>query len=235
MALLTASLLALSAFVSPYAACGAPTGASATVLVAADVSLSHPKGAVESGDQIAAIAPDGSCAGVVTWDGDGAALTVWVDDPFTEEREGMIPGEPVALSVWDASTGESHTSDVLGVKLKAPYGEAGAFAPDELYVLEGITGTSAPDEPQQAFSLDQSYPNPASRRTTVSFSTDARETVVLEVFDALGRQVSQPLDGELPAGQHTVVLDVSGLASGVYVYRLRTATRSLQNRLTVSR
>ena len=236
MLVVLASIFSLSAFVSPYAACGYPTGASATVLVGAEVSLSHPDGPVESGDQLAAIAPDGSCAGVVTWDGDGAALTVWVDDPFTETREGLIPGEPVSLAIWDASTGQSYEPDVLGTKINAPFGDPDVFMPDELYILEGITSTSQVDTPTNAeFGLAQNYPNPAQQQTTISFSLDEAGAVSIEVFDTLGRLVAVPLDQELQPGTHETTLDVGSLASGTYVYRLRTADQSLHRRMTVSR
>lgn len=236
MVALIATVVNLTAFISPYATCGYPTGSSATVLIGADVSLSHPDGAVEAGDQLAALAPDGSCAGVVTWDGDGAALTVWVDDPFTENREGLIPGEPVSLAIWDASSGEAYESDVLGAKIKAPFGDPDVFMPDELYILEGLTSTSqTPSTTESTFALAQNYPNPAQHQTTLEFSLDADSPVIVEVFDALGRMVSMPLDRELQAGDHQVTLDVSSLASGAYVYRLRAGTQSLQRRMTVSR
>ncbi|MEO0559617.1 MAG: T9SS type A sorting domain-containing protein [Bacteroidota bacterium] len=236
MVALIATVVNLAAFISPYAACGYPTGSSATVLIGADVSLSHPDGAVETGDQLAALAPDGSCAGVVTWDGDGAALTVWVDDPFTEGREGLIPGEPVSLAIWDASSGEAYESDVLGAKIKAPFGDPDVFMPDELYILEGISSTSeATPAIESTLALEQNYPNPAQHQTTLEFSLDTDGPVVIEVFDALGRRVAMPLNAKLQAGPHQVRLDVSSLASGAYIYRLLTEDQALQRRMTVSR
>ena len=218
---------------SPYATCGQPTGASATILVGREAPMSHSDGAVESGDQIAALAPDGSCAGVVTWDGDGAALTVWVDDPFTEAREGLIPGEPVSLAIWDASSGKAYES--LGAKIKAPYGDPSVFMPDELYILEGIASTSQHLEAPYEFALAQTYPNPAQYQATLAFSLDIDERVTIDVFDTLGRHVARPVDREMKAGDHSVPVDVSALASGVYIYRLQAGQRALQQRMTVTR
>ena len=232
MIALIASLVGVMSL-SPYATCGQPTGASATILVGREAPMSHSDGAVESGDQIAALAPDGSCAGVVTWDGDGAALTVWVDDPFTEAREGLIPGEPVSLAIWDASSGKAYES--LGAKIKAPYGDPSVFMPDELYILEGLTSTSQTSSTLAAFALQPSAPNPAHHRTRVDFSLSTDGPVTLSVFDALGRRVATPVDQDLPAGTHSADLDVSGFASGVYIYRLRAGQDVAQRRLTVAR
>ena len=233
MVALIASLIGALSYASPYATCGQPTGASATILVGGDAQMSHTDGAVETGDQIAALAPDGSCAGVVTWDGDGAALTVWVDDPFTEAREGLIPGEPVSLAIWDASSGKAYES--LGAKIKAPYGDPGVFMPDELYILEGIAGTFQQETTPYEFELEQTYPNPAQHEATLAFTLDTDAPVTVDVFDALGRHVARPIDREMSAGGHSIKIDVSALASGVYVYRLQAGPNALQKRLTVAR
>lgn len=235
IAALLAPLVSATAFISPYATCGQPTGASATVLVGSHVPLSHPDGNVEAGDQIAALAPDGSCAGVVTWDGDGAALTVWIDDPFTEAREGVIPGEPVALAIWDASSGQAYETDVITAKVKAPFGNSEVFIPDGLYILEGIASTLEAESTSNAskLTLNQTYPNPTSHHATLEFTLNSEAPVVIELFDSLGRRVAELLEGEFPAGPHAITFDVMDLASGAYIYRIRAGDQSRQRRMTV--
>ena len=46
-------------------------------------------------------------------------------------------------------------------------------------------------------------------------------SVELAVYDLLGRRIAVLIDGEQDAGRHTRVWNTGGLASGVYVYRLR--------------
>ena len=73
----------------------------------------------------------------------------------------------------------------------------------------------------QKIHLEQNYPNPFNPSTTIRFSLSHREHVTLKVFDVLGREVAKLVNGELNAGEHSVVFDADGLSSGIYFYRLQ--------------
>jgi cyanophycinase len=81
--------------------------------------------------------------------------------------------------------------------------------------------------------LLQAYPNPFNGSATISFVLGGTEPAVdmeLRVFDLLGREVALLAAGEHRPGAHSVRFDASGLASGVYLLRLRAgaaATTSL--------
>lgn len=73
------------------------------------------------------------------------------------------------------------------------------------------------------FDLLQNYPNPFNPSTTITFQLPAATTVRLTVHDITGREVALVLNERREAGQHTVTFSPTGLASGVYLYRLNTA------------
>jgi len=81
----------------------------------------------------------------------------------------------------------------------------------------GINESASP----QKFMLWQNYPNPFNPSTTIRFSLARRQHATLKVFDVLGREVATLVDGELNAGEHTVVYNAKDLPSGVYFYRLQ--------------
>ena len=77
-------------------------------------------------------------------------------------------------------------------------------------------GNGVPD----GFSLFQNYPNPFNPTTTIQFEVGHLSLVILKVYDLLGREVATLVNESKESGRHVVPFDASGLASGVYVYKL---------------
>jgi hypothetical protein len=74
----------------------------------------------------------------------------------------------------------------------------------------------------QKFSLEQNYPNPFNPVTNIKFSIPKAGIVKLVVFDAAGRQVSEPVNQQLEAGSYNYDFNAAGLSSGVYFYRIQS-------------
>jgi CubicO group peptidase (beta-lactamase class C family) len=75
-------------------------------------------------------------------------------------------------------------------------------------------------------SLRQNHPNPFSNSTKIGFTLARPGYVTLTFYNILGQEVARLIDGELVAGEHSIMWDVSGLPSGVYYYRLTTRDQS---------
>ena len=72
--------------------------------------------------------------------------------------------------------------------------------------------------------LKQNYPNPFNPTTTIEFSIPKAQSVSLKVYNLLGQQVATLAEGEMEAGLHRVTWNASGMASGLYYYRLRVGS-----------
>jgi hypothetical protein len=87
----------------------------------------------------------------------------------------------------------------------------------------------------RAFALHQPHPNPASGPVTIRYELTERQKVRLDAYDALGRRVQTLVRRWQPAGRNEVTFDAGGLASGVYVIRLRAGGRVQAQTVTVLR
>jgi len=68
--------------------------------------------------------------------------------------------------------------------------------------------------------LISNAPNPFHDSTTIQFKTNGGHTLV-QIFDASGRLVMLPVDGDYTQGTYSVTVDMSGKAAGVYYARLQ--------------
>jgi photosystem II stability/assembly factor-like uncharacterized protein len=73
------------------------------------------------------------------------------------------------------------------------------------------------------FSLYQNYPNPFNPTTQIRFQIAKYGLVTLKVYDMLGREVEVLVNEEMKPGSYERVFNGSGLASGVYLYRLHAS------------
>jgi len=82
------------------------------------------------------------------------------------------------------------------------------------------TGRLAKDVLPTTFMLAQNYPNPFNPTTTIKYDLPVDSRVSLKIYDVLGREVMNLVDGPMSAGFHHMTVDGSSLASGVYFYRI---------------
>jgi hypothetical protein len=82
-----------------------------------------------------------------------------------------------------------------------------------------------------AYALYQSRPNPATGNATIAFDLPEDAKVTLTVYDISGRKVTTLVDDTLTIGKHEA--EVSGLAPGVYVYRLTAGDYTAARKMVV--
>ncbi len=74
-----------------------------------------------------------------------------------------------------------------------------------------------------SYSLSQNYPNPFNPATKIKFALPTSGFASLKVYDITGKQVSELLNTNIPAGTYELRFDAAGLPSGAYFYKLETS------------
>ncbi len=109
---------------------------------------------------------------------------------------------------------------------------SGSVYYDDLSVGEGVTMVDeGGDGEPTGFHLAQNFPNPFNPTTSMGYSVGvvSRESLVaarvrLAIYDVLGREVAVLVDEQKTPGTYTATWDATGMASGVYFYRLQAGT-----------
>ncbi len=70
--------------------------------------------------------------------------------------------------------------------------------------------------------LFQNYPNPFNPATVISYQLPVSGSVMLKVYDLLGREVATLVNEEKPAGIYEVNWYAEELPSGIYFYQFKT-------------
>ena len=101
-----------------------------------------------------------------------------------------------------------------------------------------VTGGTAIDnsvEMVSEFKLAQNFPNPFNPTTNIGFEIPENSFVTLSVFDMMGREVMQLVNGYREAGSYNVTFDGTDLASGIYFYKLQAGNFSRTMKMVLSK
>ncbi len=136
----------------------------------------------------------------------GAQAWTFVDTSLTGSGF-LIPG-------FDKSGNLSLSFDAKTVGTDQDFGAAKyALGPDGVH--------KEPAGVPALFRLYDAYPNPFNPRTRIEYALPSRQHVSLRVFNILGERVAELVNETKDAGLHHADFDASGLATGIYFYRLK--------------
>ena len=149
----------------------------------------------------------------VLWNGFG-----YNSDGFVPELSGGFEQHAVQKKTY--LSGYDHFQMVKG---KTGTSELFDALRNDLLLVTGVQETQ-PTLPVD-FMLSQNFPNPFNPETTIRYAipVGTYNYTSLRVYDLLGREVATLVNGRKEPGRYATRFDGSGLASGVYYYRLIAA------------
>jgi photosystem II stability/assembly factor-like uncharacterized protein len=204
---------------SPYATTLQPVTAISVNRVTGAVIVELPSGDVQqwtpaSGwtPMMAGIPSGFYATGKLVTHDDGRSFEVFTNTSGNEEIFRMWNG-----TMWvDPSRPENLPISWLYAAAQALYAGTEGGGVWKMNILTDIDDTEMPKE----FVLHQNYPNPFNPTTTIRFQVPTTGLVELTLFDLLGQAVTTLISEEKEPGEYNISWDASGMASGVYLYRL---------------
>ncbi len=139
------------------------------------------------------------------------ATTYWVNNLYSDTSYQVLGGNLAYFNV----TLPAYGSAVYTIAIN-----------EEAIVLPPIPPiVSVEDEisfhPEE-YNLCQNYPNPFNPTTVIRYSIINPDLVKIKIYDVLGREVSTLVNEFKQVGNYEVQFDASGLASGIYLYRIES-------------
>ena len=152
------------------------------------------------------------------YDGTDDSAPQVTGSPFSTTNS---PGEIVATNAEGALTFYFESNQI--------YTEAGWEAEVMTTAVAAVNQTNG--NSIRSFRLSNNYPNPFGNAvqggavTLIRYQLPHQSTVSVTVFNALGQRVKTLVSGCQAAGMYALRFDGSGLASGVYYYRLQAGAQ----------
>ena len=168
--------------------------------------------------------------GIDTWNGSLSQV-----NNFKSQTGLTIPllqkGGGVASS-WNTTYDRLVVIDADGkFKFIGSSGAASTITQTKSAITSALNLITTPVSTVKAFTLQQNYPNPFSKSTSIPFVLTEASNVKIILSDLSGKQVAEVVSGSYPSGQHEVLFTADGLNKGMYICTIQTEEGSRSIRM----
>ena len=158
---------------------------------------------------------------------DGRGYIVLIATPYSNDPNGSTVSRTDEHSTWilvfqQNGASKWHTGDVLRItypKTTIPGVDFYTFTPSSTSKAKD-DGNNKPN----LYQLSQNFPNPFNPNATIRYSVPKSGNVLLQVYDALGREIMTLVNEAKTAGNYEISFKAGNLPSGVYFYRMKSGS-----------
>jgi len=102
-----------------------------------------------------------------------------------------------------------------------------------VYQVDALSGVQSPEITPYEFNLYPCYPNPFNSTLVIPFTISVQKEVIINIYNILGQEVQEfALPPQLP-GMHRVVWNSGSCASGIYIVRLMSDGKELNQKVVL--
>ena len=163
--------------------------------------------------------------------GKGVNPGVLGDSPNLNE---LTRGANLQIAVDYRSVFKEALRDWMGASDAAMQATLFNDLPDLLQPLIGSRITSTENTfVEDRFRLNNAYPNPAQHQTTISYYINNSGHVKLALYNTMGKKIKELVNEKKNFGEHRVLVDLSKVPAGSYIYKIETGQLKVAKKLMV--
>lgn len=159
----------------------------------------------------------------------GDSTGIWVSGNWGKKWEQLNSGLPdnarvrvVGFPNWAIPTG-------------GPIAFAGLLGGGLYRSAPIATSVAANDDPYPAPTVEQNFPNPFDKSTTLYWNNPKTQRVKISINDMFGKEIQVLQDSTVEKGRHQIEWNAEGHPTGVYMLTIKTGTKTVQQKLMVAR
>lgn len=148
----------------------------------------------------------------------------------------MYPDTSTALGVDETFPLSNRNYEILG----GSWAQYRTGSAQDLMISANVKGSATfgqgiNDKNKEAFTLSQNYPNPASTSTLINFNLLSSGEAQFSVRNMIGQELESINLGTLSQGLHSISLNTSKFASGIYFYTLKNNDNEVTKKMIINR
>lgn len=149
-------------------------------------------------------------------------FAVWGDDKSTDLVDGMVDAETVTLKLRRKN--ESKFTHITISGRKSITYKTNDFVPVTAIIEQTIP---------EGLYLCEAFQNPFNSTTSLRYGLPRALKVKVDVIDITGREVTNLVNDIAHAGEHTLIWNAEGHATGIYLIRLQAGDRSMTRKVVL--
>jgi hypothetical protein len=141
----------------------------------------------------------------------------------------VVGNNRIAVEIHGGESGVQFFDALVQTNIETPFSYGSEWSyydvgdmPKTYTLGEIVNIRQIDDNIQKETMLYQNYPNPFNPSTTIRYRINKVGRVSLGIYDILGQKLQTLVDETQPPGTYELTFDSSNIASGIYIYVLKT-------------
>ena len=206
----------------------------ATVIISSEHIPTINGESITVGDEIGIYTSRNRCAGMGVWVGTDLQIDVYGDDEENQDIIGFLTNEPLTFKLWDDSEQTEYSAHVNYFAGESGFSENALIIPSSIWVGLEVSIENDCGKPSDFF-LYQNNPNPFNAYTSIPLYMTQSERIRIDVYTISGERIGTLVNDVLSAGYHSIQWNAGQFASGIYIYSVKSKSKTETKKMLLIR